>query len=245
MPSSDQPVVILCGGRGTRLRERTESIPKALVEIGGRPILWHVISIYAAQGFRRFLLCTGYKGEQIEAWAGETQWPDGVDVDCADTGLDTPTGGRIKVVEERLGGEPFCATYADGVADIDLARLLGAHRQSGAEATVTVVRPTLQFGVAELGEDDRVLGFEEKPSLERWINGGFFCFEPGVFAYLAEDSVLEREPLERLAADGELNAFRHVGFWDCMDTYKDAVLLNDLWASGEPPWRVWAEEPVR
>jgi glucose-1-phosphate cytidylyltransferase len=108
-----------------------------------------------------------------------------------------------------------------------------------------VVRPTLQFGVAELGEDDRVLGFEEKPSLERWINGGFFCFEPGVFAYLAEDSVLEREPLERLAADGELNAFRHVGFWDCMDTYKDAVLLNDLWASGEPPWRVWAEEPVR
>ena len=245
MPSSDQPVVILCGGRGTRLRERTESIPKALVEIGGRPILWHVISIYAAQGFRRFLLCTGYKGEQIEAWAGETQWPDGVDVECADTGLDTPTGGRIKVVEERLGGEPFCATYADGVADIDLARLLGAHRQSGAEATVTVVRPTLQFGVAELGEDDRVLGFEEKPSLERWINGGFFCFEPGVFAYLAEDSVLEREPLERLAADGELNAFRHVGFWDCMDTYKDAVLLNDLWASGEPPWRVWAEEPVR
>ncbi len=245
MPSSDQPVVILCGGRGTRLRERTESIPKALVEIGGRPILWHVISIYAAQGFRRFLLCTGYKGEQIEAWAGETQWPDGVDVDCAATGLDTPTGGRIKVVEERLGGEPFCATYADGVADIDLARLLGAHRQSGAEATVTVVRPTLQFGVAELGEDDRVLGFEEKPSLERWINGGFFCFEPGVFAYLAEDSVLEREPLERLAADGELNAFRHVGFWDCMDTYKDAVLLNDLWASGEPPWRVWAEEPVR
>ena len=245
MPFSDQPVVILCGGRGTRLRERTESIPKALVEIGGRPILWHVISIYAAQGFRRFLLCTGYKGEQIAAWAGETQWPDGVDVDCAATGLDTPTGGRIKVVEERLGGEPFCATYADGVADIDLARLLGAHRQSGAEATVTVVRPTLQFGVAELGEDDRVLGFEEKPSLERWINGGFFCFEPGVFAYLAEDSVLEREPLERLAADGELNAFRHVGFWDCMDTYKDAVLLNDLWASGEPPWRVWAEEPVR
>jgi glucose-1-phosphate cytidylyltransferase len=236
--------VILCGGRGTRLRERTESIPKALVEIGGRPILWHVVSIYAAQGFRRFLLCTGYKGEQIESWVRGADWAEGVSVECADTGLDTPTGGRIKLVEERLGGGPFCATYADGVADIDLSLLLGAHRDSGAKATVTVVRPTLQFGVAELGDDGRVLGFEEKPRMDRWINGGFFCFEPGVFSYLDEDSVLEREPLERLSADGELNAFRHEGFWDCMDTYKDAVLLNDLWASGEPPWRVWAEEPV-
>ena len=244
MATIDQPVVILCGGRGTRLRERTESIPKALVEIGGRPILWHVISIYAARGFRRFVLCNGYKGEQIEAWAGEVEWPHPVAVECADTGLDTPTGGRIKLVEERLGGEPFCATYADGVADIDLALLLDAHRESGAKATVTVVRPTLQFGVAELGKDGRVLRFEEKPTMDRWINGGFFCFEPGVFDHLFEDSVLEREPLERLAAAGELNAFRHEGFWDCMDTYKDAVLLNDLWASGEPPWRVWAEEPV-
>ena len=244
MPTSDQHVVILCGGRGTRLRERTESIPKALVEIGGRPILWHVVSIYAAQGFRRFLLCTGYKGEQIESWVRSADWGEGVSVECADTGLDTPTGGRIKMVEERLGGDPFCATYADGVADIDLSLLLGAHRDSGTKATVTVVRPTLQFGVAELGEDGRVLGFEEKPRMDRWINGGFFCFEPGVFSYLDEDSVLEREPLERLSADGELNAFRHEGFWDCMDTYKDAALLNDLWASGEPPWRVWAEEPV-
>ena len=178
MNPNDLQVVILCGGRGTRLRERTESIPKALVEIGGRPILWHVVSIYAAQGFRRFLLCTGYKGEQIEAWVREAEWAEGVSVECADTGLDTPTGGRIKLVQERLGDEPFCATYADGVADIDLALLLDAHRESGAKATVTVVRPTLQFGVAELGEDGRVLGFEEKPSMDRWINGGFFCFEP-------------------------------------------------------------------
>jgi glucose-1-phosphate cytidylyltransferase len=238
------PVAILCGGRGTRLREKTESIPKAMVEIGGRPILWHVISIYAAQGFRSFALLTGYKGEAIEEWVADARWPEGVEVECVDTGLDTPTGGRVKLAEERLGGEAFCLTYADGVADIDLGRELTEHRESGALATVTVVRPTLQFGIAELGEDGRVRGFEEKPTLDRWINGGFFCFEPGALAYLEPDSVLEREPLERLAADRELHAFRHEGFWDCMDTYKDAVLLNDLWAGGDPPWRVWAEDPV-
>jgi glucose-1-phosphate cytidylyltransferase len=241
---SREKVAILCGGRGTRLREHTESIPKALVEIGGRPILWHVISIYAAQGYRRFLLCTGYKGEQIEAWVAQSEWPAGVDVTCIDTGLDTPTGGRVKLIEDHVGGEPFEATYADGVADIDLEALRAAHRDGGRAATVTVVRPTLQFGVAELGEDGEVQGFAEKPRLDHWINGGFFCFEPAVFDYLREDSVLEREPLERLAADGELGAYRHKGFWDCMDTYKDAVLLNDLWATGEPPWKVWAEEPA-
>ncbi len=237
-------MVILCGGRGTRLRERTESIPKALIEIGGQPILWHVISIYAAQGFRSFVLCTGYKGEQIEAWSKRVGWPQGVEVECVDTGIDTPTGGRIKLVEELVAGEAFCVTYADGVADIDLSGLVAAHERSGALATVTVVRPTLQFGVVELSTEGRVRGFDEKPRLESWINGGFFRFEPGAFSYLGEQSVLEREPLERLARDGELNAFRHDGFWDCLDTYKDAVLLNDLWSSGSPPWRVWAPEPV-
>jgi glucose-1-phosphate cytidylyltransferase len=239
-----QQVAILCGGRGTRLRERTESIPKALVEIGGRPILWHVIAIYAAQGFRRFIPLTGYKGEQISDWAEKTDWPPGIEVSCLDTGVDTPTGGRIKLAESELAGEAFCATYADGVADISLPGLLESHERSGALATVTVVRPTLQFGVADLADDDRVLAINEKPRLDRWINGGFFCFEPGVMDRLSADSVLEREPLEGLAADGELHAYRHEGFWDCMDTYKDAVLLNDLWASGDPPWKVWAEEPI-
>jgi glucose-1-phosphate cytidylyltransferase len=232
------PVVILCGGRGTRLRERTESVPKALVEIGGRPILWHVIQIYAAQGFDRFLLATGYMGEAVAEFAAAERWPEGVRVECVDTGLDTPTGARVRALGERLGSEAFCATYADGVADVDLEALIDFHREHGALASVTVVRPHLQWGVAELDGDD-VTGFVEKPRSEHWINGGFFCFEPGVLDYLGEDSVLEREPLSQLAADGELRAFRHEGFWDCMDTYKDAVVLNDLWTAGRAPWRLW------
>jgi glucose-1-phosphate cytidylyltransferase len=230
------PVVILCGGRGTRLRERTESVPKALVEIGGKPILWHVIGIYAAQGFERFVLATGYLGGMVEEFAAAESWPGGVEVECVDTGPDTPTGGRIARLGERLTGEAFCATYADGVADIDLGALLAFHGEQGALGTVTVVQPRLQWGVAELGADDKVSGFVEKPRSEHWINGGFFCFEPGVLDYIGADSVLEREPLERLAASGQLSAYRHKGFWDCMDTYKDAVELNDLWASGNAPW---------
>ena len=233
------PVVILCGGRGTRLQEHTREIPKPLVEIGGRPIVWHVVQLYAVQGFDEFVLCTGYKGEMIEAFAAAEAWPAGVQVRCVDTGLDTPTGGRIARVREHVGDRAFCATYADGVADVDLARLLAYHEGHGGQATMTVVRPELQFGVAEMAEDGRVLGFREKPRAEAWINGGFFRFEPEVFAYLEESSVLEREPLERLASAGQLRAFRHEGFWDCMDTYKDAVLLNDLWGSGSAPWAIW------
>jgi glucose-1-phosphate cytidylyltransferase len=236
--TSRPPVVILCGGRGTRLRERTESVPKALVEIGGRPILWHVIQIYAAQGLRRFLLATGYLGEAVAKFVAAEGWPEGVEVECVDTGVDTPTGGRIARLADRLGDGTFCATYADGVADVDLAAELDFHHRHCAMATMTVVQPHLQWGVAEL-EGERVAGFAEKPRSEHWINGGFLCFEPGVLAYLGEDSVLEREPLAQLAADGELRAFRHEGFWDCMDTYKDAVALDDLWAAGEAPWRVW------
>ncbi|HWW67504.1 MAG TPA: sugar phosphate nucleotidyltransferase [Solirubrobacterales bacterium] len=234
------PVAILCGGRGTRLRERTETMPKALVEIGGRPILWHVIEIYVAQGFERFVLATGYLGEMVEELAVAERWPDGVSVECVDTGLDTQTGGRIALLSDRLDGGTFCVTYADGVADVDLRALLDFHRGHGALATVTVVRPHLQWGVAELDGDGRVERFVEKPRSEHWINGGFFCFEPGALDYLDERSVLESEPLERLVADGQLRAHRHEGFWDCMDTYKDAVVLNDLWESGEAPWKAWA-----
>ena len=237
MSPAEPPVAILCGGRGTRLQEHMPTIPKPLVEIGGRPIVAHVIDIYAAQGFRDFTLCTGFKGEQIERWVAAAAWPRDVVVRCLDTGVATPTGGRALAAARHLAGRPFCLTYADGVADIDLHALLAAHRAHGDLATVTVVRPELQFGVAQIGEDGRVRGFREKPRAEQWVNGGFFVFEPGVAEYLAEDGVLEREPLERLAADGQLHAFRHEGFWDCMDTYKDAVLLNDLWEQGIAPWK--------
>jgi glucose-1-phosphate cytidylyltransferase len=232
-------VAILCGGRGTRLQEHTQSIPKPLVEIGGEPILWHVIQIYAAQGLHRFVLCTGYKGELIERYVDSRTWPAGVEVRCVDTGEDTPTGGRVRQAGELLGERPFLATYADGVADIDIAALIEHHRAHGDLATVTVVRPELQFGIADLDGDGRIRGFHEKPRSEHWVNGGFFCFEHGALGYIGEDSILEREPLERLATAGQLHAYRHEGFWECMDTYKDAVLLNDIWAAGGAPWKVW------
>jgi glucose-1-phosphate cytidylyltransferase len=228
--------VVLCGGRGTRLQEHTQEIPKPLVEVGGLPIVWHVVSIFAAQGVERVLLLTGYKSEQIAAFAAAADWPDGVLVDCVDTGPDTPTGGRIHAVAAGLDDAPYFVTYGDGVADIDLAALAREHEAAGAVATVTVVRPELPFGVAVLDAAGRVTGFHEKPRAEHWINGGFFACDPRFADYLGPHLVLEREPLERLAADGALHAYRHDGFWACMDTYKDAVRLNDLWASGQAPW---------
>jgi glucose-1-phosphate cytidylyltransferase len=232
-------VAILCGGRGTRLQQENQSIPKPLVEIGGRPILWHVIQIYMAHGFRRFVLLTGHRSDLVDAFAEDEDWPDGVTVETLFTGEDTPTGGRLHLARDHLSGGSFCATYADGVADLDLARLVNFHEEHGDLATMTVVRPELQFGVTELNGDGRVRGFKEKPRSEHWINGGFFVFEPGALEYLDEDSVLEGDPLERLAGEGRLHAFRHTGFWECMDTLKDAVVLNDLWA-GRAPWKVWA-----
>lgn len=211
-------------------------MPKALVEVGGKPLLWHVISIYAAQGFTRFHPLTGYLGEMVREFADQEDWPAGVTVECIDTGLDTSTGGRIKLAAEVVDGTTFCVTYADGVADIDLDALLRFHSAHGRLATMTAVRPNIQWGVVEIGDDDAVEGFTEKPRSEHWINGGFFCFETGVLDHLDTGSVLEQRPLEELAGADQLRAFRHEGFWDCMDTYKDLVTLNDLWEKNEAPW---------
>jgi len=254
--------VILCGGKGTRLREYTEAVPKVLVEVGGRPILWHIMKGYAESGFRDFVLALGYMGEQvkehfldIDGWRtrdfrlrlGSSTQPellgrgDEWTVLMADTGLDTNTGGRLKRVEGYLHGEVFFATYGDGVADIDHRHLLDYHRAHGRIATMTVTRPRLNFGLVELNAESRVVSFREKPAMDAWINGGFFVFDRRIFAYLDTDSILERGPLERLAEEGQLVAYRHDGFWACMDTYKDNVDLNALWAAGEAPWRTWGE----
>jgi glucose-1-phosphate cytidylyltransferase len=229
-------VVILCGGRGTRLQEHSHAVPKPLIEVGGRPIVWHVIQMYLAHGFSRFLLLAGYLAEQVEAFAAAAAWPADVQITCLDTGTDTPTGERLRRAASSLGGESFCLAYADGVADIDLARLLEDHREHGRTATMAVVQPRLPFGVAHLDGNDSVLGFSEKPRSELWVNAGFFCFEPEAIDALESGSTLEREPLERLAAAGQLRAFHHSGFWECMDTHKDWITLNELWAGGHAPW---------
>ena len=233
------PVAILCGGKGTRMRESGETIPKPLVEIGGRPILWHVMSIYAAQGLSRFVLLLGHGAERVERFAADLS--EGWDVSCVHTGLDTPTGGRLWRAREHLEHSSFCATYADGLADIDLDALLAFHDRHGGATTMTVVRPRNPWGVARLGDGNRVNGFEEKPRLESWVNGGFFVMAPRALDAMGEHDVLERRPLESLAKRGELFAFRHEGFWDCMDTYKDTLVLNELWERGEAPWRAVVE----
>lgn len=231
--------MILCGGRGTRLGSRT--LPKPLVAVGGRPIVEHVVGLYAAQGLRRFVLAVGWQGDVVTAAAADLRVDADVDVRCVDTGEDTETGERVLRLRETLDGEPFHLTYADGLADVDLAALEADHVASGRTATVTVVRPELPFGVVDLTGDDRVTGFREKPRSEHWVNGGFIRLEPDVFDVLEPGVALEREPLAALADAGRLGAHRHEGFWRCMDTQKDALHLNDLWDAGDPPWRGAAE----
>ncbi|HYB28603.1 MAG TPA: sugar phosphate nucleotidyltransferase [Solirubrobacteraceae bacterium] len=229
-------VVILCGGRGTRLQEQSQAVPKPLIEVGGRPIVWHVIQMYLAHGFRRFLLLTGYLAEQVEAFVATSSWPGDAQIACVDTGTDTPTGERLRLAAPALDEERFCLAYADGVADVDLAGLVEYHRSHGLAATMAVVQPRLPFGVARLNGDGSVAGFSEKPRSELWVNAGLFCFEREALDVLEPGCTLEREPLERLAAAGQLRAFHHGGFWECMDTYKDWITLNDLWAGGHAPW---------
>ena len=245
--------MILCGGRGTRLREYTEAIPKVLVEVGGYPILWHIMKGYAAYGFDDFVLALGYLADRVKDYVdGNQEKPaqaggsgntdrstESWSIAAIDTGEETNTGGRIKRLEKSVRGQTFFATYGDGVSDIDLRSLLSFHRAHGKAATLTVVRPQLNFGLVELGDDDRVRSFTEKPRMDGWINGGFFVFDRRVFEYLEDDSVLERDPMERLANDGQLMAYRHDGFWACMDTYKDNVSLNQSWSAGKAPWKTW------
>ena len=251
---------ILAGGFGTRLSEETEVKPKPMVEIGGRPILWHIMMLYSHYGYSDFAIALGYKGEYIKRWmrdyaylygnmtvntgrakvTGHDSPPIDWNVDLVDTGLSTNTGGRIKRLQPWVGDGTFMLTWGDGVADVDLDALLAFHRQHGRLATMTAVRPPARFGHLEF-EGDRVTRFDEKPQTsEGWINGAFFVLEPGIFDYIdGDETQWERQPLERLAADGELMAFRHESFWQCMDTLRDKKLLERLWSSGDAPWKKW------
>jgi len=253
--------VILAGGLGTRLSEETAVKPKPMVEIGGRPILWHIMNIYAAHGFTDFLVACGYRGEVIKEYfanfhlqsadvfvdlatgAVEAKAPRTPSwrVGCVETGLDTMTGGRLIALRSLLADEPFMVTYGDGVGDIDITALVQFHRSHGRLATVTAVRPPSRFGGMEVAEDGAVAEFAEKsPVHAGWINGGFFVFEPQVLDYIADGSTkLEAEPLTRLAEDGQLMAFRHENFWKPMDTLREKRELEALWQSGAAPWKVW------
>jgi glucose-1-phosphate cytidylyltransferase len=254
-------VVILAGGLGTRLAEETEIRPKPMIEIGGRPIIWHIMKIYSAFGLNDFVICLGYKGymikefflnyrlhmmdmtidlnnnfvvehdRQVEPWK----------VTLVDTGEATMTGGRVRRVRDYIGDKPFCLTYGDGVARIDIAALLKFHESCGRPATITAVQPPGRFGALDIDNGDRVLNFKEKPQGDgQWINGGFMVMSPKVIDYIDGDStVLEQQPLHRLSANGELSAYRHGGFWQAMDTLRDKRQLEELWAGGSAPWRVW------
>ena len=228
--------VILCGGKGTRLGP-VPDVPKPLLPVGERPLLWHLMKIYDAQGFRDFVLCLGHLPERFEAEFAHP--PDGWRVRLFDTGLDTPTGGRVKRCEPLLEGDELFVTYGDGLADIDLDALLAFHHGHGRTATMTVARTHASFGIVQVDAAGAVTAFEEKPLMREWVNGGFFVFSRRVFDYLAPDSPLEGEPFERLAAEGELMAYRHEGFWACMDTYKDNLALNEEWAGGSARWKLW------
>ncbi len=227
--------VILCGGRGTRLGEHGKSVPKALVRIGDEPIIWHLLELYSHFGFDDFVICLGFLAAEIKGYFADS--PLASNVSLVETGLDTNTGARIKKVKRFLQSEErFCVTYGDGLADIDLAKLLDFHRDHGRIATLTAVHPVSNFGLLDVGVDGRVENFREKPVLKEWVNGGFFIFERAIFDYLEDDSILEGEPLMRLADEGELMAYRHDGFWKCMDTYKDSLEFNELWKKGAP-WK--------
>jgi glucose-1-phosphate cytidylyltransferase len=253
-------VVILCGGKGTRLREATEAKPKPLVEIGERPIVWHIMKTYSHFGFTEFILCLGYKSQSIKEYflnyralnndvtvdlggkvhvhnanSEEDSWK----VTLVDTGLETSTAGRIRRVRDFIGDETFMATYSDGVGDVDIDALLAEHRRHGLTATLTSVQLPSRFGLVEADENNIVREFREKPMMNEWLNAGFFVLEPAIFDNLRDDVMLENEPMHDLAACGQLAMYRHHGFWHPMDTYRDYLYLNGLWEQDQAPWKVW------
>ena len=255
--------VLLAGGLGTRMREETEFRPKPMVEVGGRPVLWHIMKVLGHQGTGEFIVCTGYKSDIIKSYFAnygamnqdftvrlgdqrsityhgdhaESDWL----VTVAFTGAETMTGGRIKRIQKYVGNERFLCTYGDGIADVDTHALVEYHKRHGKLATMTVAQPLSRFGVVDLAEDGSVEQFKEKPQVDGWINIGYFIFEPEVFDYLNENSVLEEDPLHRLAADNQIAAYQHRGFWQPMDTYRETLLLNNLWNEGSAPWKIWDE----
>lgn len=262
MAGKETRVIILCGGLGTRLYQETEYRPKPMVEIGGRPILWHIMKIYAKSGFKNFVLCLGYRGNMIKEYflnyeamnndftvrlgektrieyhGGHQEQDFGVTL--ADTGIETMTGGRVLRAGRYVDGDTFMVTYGDGVADIDISKLVEFHRSHKKLATVTTVRPTSRFGVLEINGEGRVEKFREKPQVDGWVNAGFFVFDRKVLDYLEDDrTVLEKEPLERLASEGQLMAYQHKGFFQCLDTYREYKDLNAMWSEGRAPWKVW------
>jgi len=263
MRSEKIQVVILCGGIGTRMKEETEFRPKPLVEIGGRPILWHIMKIYSYYGFNDFILPLGYRGNMIKDYFVNYEWVshdftlnlrsrnknyhyggklEDWNITFVDTGLETNTGGRVKRIEKFIQGDEFMLTYGDGVADIDIKALLKFHRYKNVISTLSSVHPLSSYGVLKIKDGDMVEGFKEKPNLEGWINAGFFVFNRKIFDYLEDNLVLEAKPLERLAAEKQLAVYSHHGFWKSMDTHKDHQLLEKLWrASSSPAWKIWKD----
>lgn len=257
-------VVILAGGLGTRISEESHLKPKPMIAIGDQPILWHIMKYYSAFGFQEFVICCGYKGYVIKEYFADyylhrsdvtfdftlgnqmtvhSNVAEPWKVTLVDTGLNTQTGARVKRVEKYIGDEPFMLTYGDGVSDVDLNALLAQHRSSGKTVTLTGIQPGGRFGVLDLDEEhNAVIGFREKAKEDGgWINGGFMVMEPEVFRYLKNDEncILEREPLEALAAENRLGAYKHEGFWQCMDTQRDKGRLEMLWKGGDAPWKIW------
>jgi len=254
------PAVILAGGLGTRIREESEFKPKPMIEIGRRPILWHIMKHLSHYGINRFVICVGYKGDVIRDYfinyksrnndftvtLGkdesivfhsdhlESDWQ----VTIAETGPNTNTGGRVSLIQQYIRGEDFLCTYGDGLANVDIGKLHTFHNSHGKTATITAVRPISRFGILEIDSAKHVKSFKEKPQTEDWINGGFFLFKPEIFSILSEDVVLEKEPLQTLASSNQLVAFQHEGFWQPMDTYRESKMLNEMWHSGNVPWRV-------